>query len=305
MAILQSYVNPHAHPRWYAHPSVVIVHPQLIRHSYGRPLGVCSLPARMRVRSTHYKNAGTEEDRLRQRYAREFSESPTLLAWADLPRPPKRTKRSAIESGNRVLTQQSTRHNEAYTDIDCYTQSLWYHNKILHTLYDLAHQFTNIIKHTFNWMKNTTTKNSVKFTPAVRGFETMTMSRFPGLKAISVRVPGSNKPKFQYPKPPWVATNAKEVDRLPSLCRVPLGWAAYRSMFKDLGFAKSSETLLFAGDVGGYTLRHVEMDADYRAMFLELFRIVETYVTRIYTHIHLYLAGGWNIRLKDKQTIDG
>jgi len=231
---------------------------------------------RMGIRS-HTNTLGPTEDGLRKRYADEFSESATLSAWAVMQHPPKRTKTSAIDSGNRVLTNQSTKPKEAYHDVDHYTQSLWYHDKILHTLYDLAHQFTNMIKHIFNWMKNTTTKNTVKFNPTVRAFETNTMDRFPDLRVIKL-----GNGSLRYPKAPWIAQNATEVDTLASLCRVPAGWAAYRKMFDDLGFAKSSETLLFAGDVGGYTLRHVDMDADYRGMFIALFRIIEKY-TRAHT----------------------
>jgi len=223
---------------------------------------------------------GPEEDALRKRYAEEFANSETMAAWAEMQPPRKRTKKSAIDSGNRVLTKQAKRIDEAYFDVDIYTVSLWYHDKINHTLYDLAHQFTNMIKHTFNWMKNTTTKNAQKFSPVVRRFETKNMSRFPELKPIIL-----NNGKQRYPKAPWVAQNTTAVDQLASLCQVPTGWADLRMMFKDLGFAKSSETLLFAGDVGGYTLRHVEMDDDYRSMFIALYRMIEKY-----THILLLMS---------------
>ena len=227
---------------------------------------------------------GPEADSLRKRYAEEFAESPTLVAWAALQPPAKRTKQSAIDSGNRVLTGQATKPNEAYWDVDIFTQLLWYHNKIDHTLYDLAHQFTNMIKHTFGWMKNITSNSTVKFTPVVRTFETKIMGRFPELKPIELKN-GQKK----NPKAPWVAKNAAEVDQLARLCKVPSGWADLRMMFKDLGFAKSPETLLFAGHVGGYTLRHVDMDDDYRSMFIELYRMIEKYaraLNMIHTNTH-------------------
>jgi hypothetical protein len=193
---------------------------------------------------------GDEEDALRQEYAVEFERSPAMLSWHDLGRPAKRTKTSAIASGNRVLSGESARSDEAYFDVDHYTLSLWYHHKIRHTLYDLAHQFTNIIKHIFNWMRNTTTTNKLKFNPVVRAFETMQMGRFKDLRT-------------------------DQVDALASLCKSVAGWATYRKMFAHLGFAKSSETLLFAGDVGAYTLRHVDIDPRYRSLFIEVLRLIE------------------------------
>jgi hypothetical protein len=215
---------------------------------------------------------GDEEDALREQYACEFRESPLMSSWHDLERPPKRTKTSAIAAANRVLSGESARGDEAYFDVDEYTLSLWYHHKINHTLYDLAHQFTNVIKHIFNWMKNTTSDKKLKFTTAVRAFETKYMGRFPDLRENSE----SNNPQgLKYPKPPWVARNQAEIDSLPSLCKCPSKWSAYRKMFAHLGFAKSSETLLFAGDVGAYTLRHVDMDPVYRDLFIEVLRLIE------------------------------
>ena len=214
---------------------------------------------------------GHEEDALREEYAKEFRQSPAMLSWHDQERPAKRTKTSAIAAGNRVRSGESSRGDEAYFDVDHYTVSLWYHHKIRHTLYDLAHQFTNVIKHIFNWMKNTTSKNKLKFNPAVRVFETTYMDRFPDL-CVDDDPPVKG---LKYPKAPWVAQNAAQIDTLSSLCKCPSGWSVYRKMFEHLGFAKSSETLLFAGDVGAYTLRHVQMDPYYRGLFIEVFRLIE------------------------------
>jgi hypothetical protein len=101
------------------------------------------------------------EANLRAQYATEFAENETMCDWADENRPRKRTKQEAIASGNRVLTGASNKKDEAYHDVDVHTQSLWYHNKIKHTLYDLAHQLANVIKHIFGTIHDKDTSSKV------------------------------------------------------------------------------------------------------------------------------------------------
>ncbi len=50
----------------------------------------------------------------------------------------RRTKKEAIDACNCVLTGASVEKNEPYKDVDIYTTTLWYHDKIKHTMYDLA-----------------------------------------------------------------------------------------------------------------------------------------------------------------------
>ena len=82
--------------------------------------------------------------------------------------PTKRTKKEAVDAGNRVLAGESVEKDEPYRDVDIYTTTLWYHDKIAHTMYDLAHQFGNVIKHMLTYIRNTNKKGTVKFSTDVR-----------------------------------------------------------------------------------------------------------------------------------------
>ena len=52
--------------------------------------------------------------------------------------------------------------------------------------------------------------------------------------------------------------------------KTPTCWPAFRSIFEDIGFMKTSEVLLLCGQVGGYALKHADIDAEYRLLFIEL-----------------------------------
>lgn len=232
-------------------------------------------------------HAGEEEDALRHMYKTEFEANEQMVAWVTgdanhRARPRKRTKTQAIADGNAVLNRDASRADSAFYDVDLHTQMLWYHNKILHSLYDLAHEFANIIKQSFNFMKNTNKKGKVKFSATQRELEVQRMRRFPDL-ALVVDEKGVTKT----PVPPWVVSKSGQeaVDGLPAVCKTPIGWPAYRKMFQDLGFAKTSETTLFAGDVGAYTLRHADLAPDIRDLFIEMYRIIERYkLACLYCH---------------------
>ena len=209
---------------------------------------------------------------LRTAYETEFKECHEIAAWAraDGP-PPARTKASAVASGNRVLALESTKKAEAYYDVDWFTQLLWYHDKIAHTMYDLAHEFSNVIKQTFNFMLNKNKKNKLNFTVKKRSFENDKMQRLLHL------LPIKKENKTIYPRPGWVASKkgVQAVDALPEKCRVPSGWADFRKMFEHLGPAKTAEALLMAGDAGAYVLKHADIDENIRDLFILMFRIIE------------------------------
>ena len=40
---------------------------------------------------------------------------------------------------------------------------------------------------------------------------------------------------------------------------------------------KTSETLMLAGDVGAYVLRHAGIASEYRDLFIEVLRVIERY----------------------------
>jgi hypothetical protein len=87
-------------------------------------------------------------------YREEFSGCTKLANLADQGKPAKRTKQEAIDAGNRVLTGVSRENEEPYTDVDLYTTHLWYHDKIMHTLYDAAHEEANTVQQSLIWITN-------------------------------------------------------------------------------------------------------------------------------------------------------
>ncbi len=190
--------------------------------------------------------------------------------------PRKRTKKEAVNAGNRVLSGKSVKKEEAYRD-DVYTTDLWYHDEILYTMYDLAHQFGNIIKHMLNYIRNKNKKGQVKFSPEVRTYETETLQRFEGLRAdMRPKKDRGKEPKF--PKAPWVANKQVQnaIDELIPQLKLPSCYPGVRSVFVDLGFMKTAEILLLAGDAGAYILSHLDIQDDYRDLFIEL-RLIARY----------------------------
>lgn len=234
-------------------------------------MSCCQTYTRLRPR-----HAGEEEGELRELYKEEFAADEDMQSLADCNPPARRTKAQAIASGNRVLAGEASKQEEAFHDVDLHSTQLWYHDKIRHTLYDLAHEFANVVKHMFNWMKDTTSKDQKRFTTALRTFEIQVMERFPALKP---QEPAPGQRKRMYPTPPWVASKGSQanVDSLPAVCKVPMGWPDYRKMFGDLGHAKTSESILFAGDVGAYTLRYCDIDPKIRALFIKVLRLIQRY----------------------------
>jgi hypothetical protein len=87
------------------------------------------------------------------------------------------------------------------------------------------------------------------------------------------------------PRPPWVVEakhNQKEVDSIVKQLRIPSGWAPLRKPFKDLGFWKTAETVLFAGDVGAYYMRHIGIGDNIKSLFVEVFRLIHRYTRTLW-----------------------
>ena len=81
-----------------------------------------------------------------------------LIEVGDEGPPTKRTKKEAVDAGNRVLVGESVEKDEPYQYVDIYTTTLWYHDKIAHIMYDLAHQFGKVIKHMLTYIRNSNKK---------------------------------------------------------------------------------------------------------------------------------------------------
>ena len=212
---------------------------------------------------------------LRAEYAKEFEAYPELASLASLPPPDRRTKASAIASGNRVRTGQTNIKDEAFRDVDLFTTSLWYHDKILHTLYDNAHQFANVIKHILIFIHNLA-GTKVNFKESQRDYEIQTLGRFPDLAPNSER---------KRPPPPWTASksNAEAIDNLARDLKVPSRWPAIRKIFAHKLFMKTAELLLLGGDAGSYFINLTDIRDDYKALFIELLRLLERCMFKVST----------------------
>ena len=217
-----------------------------------------------------------DEDDLRKQYEEEFAQADDVGLFSSMERPAKRTKTSAIDSGNRAARHESKEVDEAYKDVDIYTTSLWYHDKIKHTLYDLAHQFANVIKQLLKYMKNKKKADKTVFPPQARAYEVDKLGRFPDLAEVAGR---RKKRVKKYPDLPWVSPPERQqlLDTLPEILKQPSKWPPLRAIFRDLGFMKTSETLLLAGDAGAYMLRLTGADPEYIKLYVQVLRIIQRY----------------------------
>ena len=195
-----------------------------------------------------------------------------MCELAELDAPARRTKTEAITAGNAVVNGEVGPDDSPYTDVDIYTTLLWYHDKIKHTMYDNAHQFSNAIKQSLIFMGNHAGKK-LKFNQTHREYE-QGLGRFEQLSPDP-----EEKKALKYPKPPWVvsASIQKAIDYLTTILKVPSSWPAVRKIFEHTLRMKSSETMLLAGPVGAYFLRLSGIDATYMAAFIEFFSLIERY----------------------------
>jgi hypothetical protein len=85
------------------------------------------------------------------------------------------------------------------------------------------------------------------------------------------------KAMVKNPKPSWaIAKDDMEwVESIIGQLKTPSGWPPVRKFFTDLGHMKTSETLLFASDVGAYFMRNIDIDPRYRALFIRLIRVTQ------------------------------
>jgi hypothetical protein len=81
---------------------------------------------------------------------------------------------------------------------------------------------------------------------------------------------------------PWVASRQR-IDSVDAMHRdprfaTPSGWPNFRDVYKNLKFLKTAEILLLGGDMGAYLIARLDIDEGYKADFIELLRITETYI---------------------------
>jgi hypothetical protein len=83
--------------------------------------------------------------------------------------------------------------------------------------------------------------------------------------------------ELKFPRPPW-AINKDEIPTLEAiipLLKTPSSWPPVRKFFTDMGFMKTSELLMFAGDVGTYFLKHMDIEHEHRQLFVRLMRVTQ------------------------------
>jgi hypothetical protein len=84
------------------------------------------------------------------------------------------------------------------------------------------------------------------------------------------------KPAPKNPTPPW-ALAKDEIPRMDGIIphlKTPSSWPPVRKL-SDVKRFKTSETMLWAGDAGAYFLRHMEINGDYKGLFIRLLRITQ------------------------------
>jgi hypothetical protein len=174
----------------------------------------------------------------RKRYKREFAACAEVAELYNKLPPALRTKAGSIRAGQQVENKTVKPLKSPYKGVDVFTKTLPYHDKNAHTIYDQAHQFSNVIKQSFTYVKNKKSKTKLTFTKEDRNHEQKKMKRFLNMG----------------PRPPWVASkkNMDAMDAHTTVLKTPTCWPEYRKVFKDLGFLKTSETLLLAGPVPTY-----------------------------------------------------
>ena len=109
---------------------------------------------------------------------------------------------------------------------------------------------------------------TLSFKDSRRDYEMGVLGRFPNLAPNAER---------KRPRPPWVppSQNIKDVDSLVHKLKVPSDWPNVRKIFKNCLHMKSAELLLLAGDAGAYFLLHMDIDAEYKSLFVELVLLLE------------------------------
>lgn len=108
---------------------------------------------------------------VRELWNDEFGEVPGMEDWSTKGRPAKRTREGALKAGQLVQSGEREKTDEAYYAEDIYSLNLEYHDKINHNLYDLAHNFSNAIKQSLNYIKNKNKDDKNLFNDAMRDYE--------------------------------------------------------------------------------------------------------------------------------------
>jgi hypothetical protein len=93
----------------------------------------------------------------------------------------------------------------------------------------------------------------------------------------------------KYPKPPW-ALEKEDIPRMTGLIadlKTPSSWPTLRK-FKHVKGFKTSETMLWAGDAGAYLVRHMDINVNYKTLFIRLLRAVQRCTPHPHANAHTH-----------------
>jgi hypothetical protein len=124
---------------------------------------------------------------------------------------------ASVQEGRLVAAGHLDAGGATYKDVDVLSELLPYWNKINNTIYDLAHEFANVVKQALNYIKNKGKNNKAKFSKNSRIFEQHRMRRFPTIGQRERQPGGAARRKGKKRKAPWIATSKSQagVNSLP------------------------------------------------------------------------------------------
>ena len=231
-----------------------------------------------------------EDHALRRDYEFEFGKFDKLKKYSDESWPKARKPCDIVAEGEarhegsiqQIVMQRTkqtitaSRSAYAYHTRDPFSSKLPYWDVQEQTIYDPAHQHSNVVKQIFGFLFNNSKKNKSTFPPATRQEEAKlrkSMQRY------------SKPAGKRWPIADWQADKAgkQRIDALHTCCPVPKGWPPVRKYGAHAGFVKCSEWTLLAGDAGCYVLRTSGIRGDVLGVWIELLRILERMMRKVST----------------------
>jgi hypothetical protein len=100
------------------------------------------------------------------KYAKTFDENDEWAEMATEDRPAVRTHADAVDEGKLVASGRKTRKESVLVELDVFSELMPGWDKVKQNKYDLAHEFGNIVKHIFTFIRNRKgSKGAVLFNP--------------------------------------------------------------------------------------------------------------------------------------------
>ena len=138
-----------------------------------------------------------KKSELRNKWKHEFRKDSTLMQYASMMRPARRSKAEALASGRRVERKEATKQEESFHNVSALSEQLPYHDVTKHSKTDLAHTIANAVKLMFEHATNKQAGGKAKFGDRYREFEVKKLMRFDYLNA-SAKAKYTNSTKLGY-----------------------------------------------------------------------------------------------------------